>query len=948
MSAALDKKLLQVSKFIQKGQFDRAVKEYEKLLSQYKKDPKILNSLGDTYIKMNMVEKAMDIFNDVAEKYIKDGFMPNAIAIYRKMLRFKPNEIAVKLKIADLYVKTGMISEAEFYYNQYADYFVKRGEIIKAIPAYEKICAINPDNVELRKILAGLYFRAENIDKMFSMYQEVFDYFLNNKDDDGMNEIFNTVTAVSNKNGLLGNKTYYTMFVNYILYLFDKKEYELAKNSVMDMANIYLEMDDRDKAVDLYKRLLEKDERDIGARIKLIEIYKKNDNTPELVCEYLKMAEYLKEDEPERANVIYSEILQLDPENIEARTALNRFTDTPPREAGQPAASAKEEPFEIEVGTGIVGDNDSAPETDLATQVPVDNDYYGTEASELELTVTDADAPPGEEVNDGLRAVSLGNDNGEKEVEEAEPVVVSGDKGFFGDDDGIEFTIEVGKDDSPDASAVKSSGNEDLESALSDLFAEYGGETAGQQSLVSNINDLDGDNFIPTVDEIVNTFKRGLEEQLEGDPQAHYDMGIAFKEMGLYDSAVGEFRKLSLLPAYRFKSINLMAQCYAERGEYQRAVDEFQELLSDEGLTAEERDGVCYSIAASYYNNGQAAECLEYFEQIKSHAVFKKDELYKKIKAFIDEKSLAGEVGGSIIEGEETTDINLNQVIVEPERSVFEDSSGEAEEERLPEKDDEDDGVEFEIEFDAETVPVPAPQEETSALTEEPGAEAEETEEILHLPDEPDDVVEHEDLNAFQHEEMAEAPDEMFNPATAGAIDENTRAISELLEFKESVEAAMSRYEAAADLSESMINMAERLESLESRFAVVEDLNEKVDGLLEEMNGIRLEEIRLLAADLKEIKSTLTGDAFTEAVASLKELVEKNGPGVFSTMSSGKGREDDDDKFAEIRNEIDSLRNELGKEGAARLLDEMTEDMGQNKEEPDDADDDDSGRISYF
>ena len=87
MSAALDKKLLQVSKFIQKGQFDRAVKEYEKLLSQYKKDPKILNSLGDTYIKMNMVEKAMDIFNDVAEKYIKDGFMPNAIAIYRKMLQ---------------------------------------------------------------------------------------------------------------------------------------------------------------------------------------------------------------------------------------------------------------------------------------------------------------------------------------------------------------------------------------------------------------------------------------------------------------------------------------------------------------------------------------------------------------------------------------------------------------------------------------------------------------------------------------------------------------------------------------------------------------------------------------------------------------------------------------------------------------------------------------------
>src|SRR5207253_1873309 len=44
--------------------------------------------------------------------------------------------------------------------------------------------------------------------------------------------------------------------------------------------------------------------------------------------------------------------------------------------------------------------------------------------------------------------------------------------------------------------------------------------------------------------EILEQFKRGIDENLESDDyQSHYDLGVAFKEMGLLDEAIGEFQK---------------------------------------------------------------------------------------------------------------------------------------------------------------------------------------------------------------------------------------------------------------------------------------------------------------------------------------------------------------------------------------------------------------------
>lgn len=923
MAADLDKKLLQVSKFIQKGQLERAVKEYQKLATLHKRDPKILNSLGDTYIKLKQIDNALEVFNDVADRYIKEGFLPNAIAIYRKMLRFKPDEIDVKLKLADLYVKVGMFSDAEFYYNQFADHFVHRGEIIKAIPAFEKICSINPENIELRKTLAGLYFRVENIDKMFAMYKEVFDYLMAKKDNDGLADVFNTVTAISNKNNLLTNPTYFTIFEEYITYLFRMNEGSLAKKSAMDMAGIYLELGNPRWAQALYNKVLELDPGEMSARIKLIELYKKQGESSLLIQEYLNMAEYLKESDPARANVIYAEVLQLDPENIEARTALHGEAKTPPSEKEAPPARPPAEKEE------------AAPS--MVESPDVESHVYGEEeaADDINISLGDVEVSTGEDFKDKLKSVDLSAEEEEPEIsveiegeepeeapreagaapemtEEAEAApAVSEKKGFFDDDEemNIEFEVEVGAGGNMEVKE-KPAQKENLETALADIFSQYSEKLGDQQSLLSNINDLDSEEFIPSVDEIVNTFKKGLEEQLGGDPQAHYDMGIAYKEMGLYDSAIGEFRKLSLLPQYRFKSLNLLAQTLVEKGDYQEAVEEFLEVLEDEDLTEEERDGVLYNIVVAYFRAERYTEAFDYYNRISSHQIFKKDELFNEIRKKLhalfpddirDEEAQAS--AGGVDWGDEAP------LSIEHEESPFADVTVDEEE---------------------STEKAPAPAEEYTSEPPSPEGMEHLLSEIEELKD---SVATNEDL-----------------------IKDNSELITLLLQSREETQQLKNGWEALEERIRTLETLDERLKAMEKR---MDDLEQSHTGETGEgEDAITLEEKRLLVKDLKNFKEEIMNPDFHDAMDFIRTLSREGEPGLLHRIM---------DETASLQESLTETppekqkkhKKETPPEEAPELLpppedgEELpgTGDLLEpppGEEGPDDEEQDDDDKISYF
>ena len=82
--------------------------------------------------------------------------------------------------------------------------------------------------------------------------------------------------------------------------------------------------------------------------------------------------------------------------------------------------------------------------------------------------------------------------------------------------------------------------------------------------------------------EILEQFKRGIEENLETDDyQAHYDLGVAFKEMGLLDEAIAEFQKALRAPEGRLRTSEALGMAFFEKGQFavseavlRRAVDD--------------------------------------------------------------------------------------------------------------------------------------------------------------------------------------------------------------------------------------------------------------------------------------------------------------------------------------------------------------------------------------
>jgi tetratricopeptide (TPR) repeat protein len=116
------------------------------------------------------------------------------------------------------------------------------------------------------------------------------------------------------------------------------------------------------------------------------------------------------------------------------------------------------------------------------------------------------------------------------------------------------------------------------------------------------------------------------------DAQSHFDLGIAYKEMGLLDDAIAEFGKASRDPSRLLDCLTLKGQCQAERGEIDKAEATFKEVLGLSSLTDDLRVALRYELGLLYENSGRPLEALECFHIVADQDLFFR-EVTDKLKA---------------------------------------------------------------------------------------------------------------------------------------------------------------------------------------------------------------------------------------------------------------------------------------------------------------------------
>jgi len=98
------------------------------------------------------------------------------------------------------------------------------------------------------------------------------------------------------------------------------------------------------------------------------------------------------------------------------------------------------------------------------------------------------------------------------------------------------------------------------------------------------------------------------------DAEMHYHLGIAYKEMELFDYAITEFEMASEDPVIRFDCYIMLGTCYMEKGDYNRSIEYFRKASDLEGLPNEKLARLHYNLGLAYEANGMVPEAIDTFK----------------------------------------------------------------------------------------------------------------------------------------------------------------------------------------------------------------------------------------------------------------------------------------------------------------------------------------------
>ena len=152
------KVLSAAEKFVQQGKLQNAIAEYDKVLKHDAKDLTVNNTIGDLYSRLGDRAKAIECFKMVGDAYAAQGFTVKGIAMYKKITKLQPS-LDASLKLAELYTQQGLFNDARAQYLQVAEDFMKNGDLDQAVRLFQKVLEMDPENVPMRIKLAEVYVK---------------------------------------------------------------------------------------------------------------------------------------------------------------------------------------------------------------------------------------------------------------------------------------------------------------------------------------------------------------------------------------------------------------------------------------------------------------------------------------------------------------------------------------------------------------------------------------------------------------------------------------------------------------------------------------------------------------------------------------------------------------------------------------------------------------------
>ena len=667
-------------KYQSRGQYDKAIAQYKKLVDADKRDVRSLLKIGDLHVRKGDRGSAIETYETVASHYAQQGFFLKAIAVYKQILKLDPSRLEVQVRLGEMYEQLQLISDAMSVFEDVSSGFMRAGDTDQALAMLGKMVELDPEHIPVRIKYAEALSRAGRT-------QEAADEF-----EQG--------ALLLKDQGRLDD---YVKVAERLLY-HRSNDVRVAK----ELAETYVTRRDPKRALAKLQICFKADPRDVSTLSLLAEAFLMLSQTDKAISVYREVARIHREAQrPQERMSALQRILELNPNDKEAQTALQKTASAsgqhymPPGTVRQPTASIGSVSSAQLGGAQVSGaSNLSSPslsgasgimyvDEDIEEASTVSGSLPAISEATVEVEESYSSVPPAPRPPSGGRLIpirtlgpmtyseflalplvstqvasasaALAPSLMERTLELADSYLVDG---LFTQARAIVSELQLTLPDHPlvlekarevEELAVASSGvsavaqpliQRELSSipaamasdppemeleyeelAPGDEGFDFAEKLAEELAEVAEIAPIDEGAEMIDVETVFEQFKAGVAEQVsDDDSDTHFDLGIAYKEMGLFPDARREFQVAMGDPRRRCLCWTMIGLIYMDEGQPRDAIEAFQSGLESPEKTPAEAVGLHYELAMACEVGGLTDQARLHYEY-----VFQREPQYREV-----------------------------------------------------------------------------------------------------------------------------------------------------------------------------------------------------------------------------------------------------------------------------------------------------------------------------
>jgi tetratricopeptide (TPR) repeat protein len=674
-------------KFTIKGQIDKAIEEWQKIVKESPNDGNTFNTIGDLYLKKNNNQEAIASYLKAAKAFDSAGFSLKTIAVYKKIIKIDPENIEIQIKMADLDAERGLVGNAIEEYLKVVRYYSKLALHKEATLIYKKIVGLDPNNVQMRLMLASLCEKGGEKREPADQYIQIAKiYRTQGKILEGEDALRRALTLEPGDSQAVELLKEFQSADHSVpdpgISNPSESQFGNSGGAVLSEAVSFQEFSMNDEPSVVRKEPIRplppaQPAAPIQAGLENVnkeqtaeKIEKPSLNISRLLVEaeaYLKVNLF----PPAVENI--KKILEIDPANLEAQHLLltmnalkqENQVDVPssaPSEAISDSFSGGSEESDLKVDFSAFDASLAPPpeEPSETTEAPApsfselddekakekmaEGEFYTQQGLLTEAKIiyeTILKYSPGNvlartkltEISNSLNETSAPESSGFEQVF-SEPAPLPPEEPFIPGQESVVEPVSPQPAPSPEQK-IFTPGTVRLKTTVLDKtektdFVNLMGELEGEfreEVVAPSDEEVQDDDF----GKIIKEFQKGIQANIgEKDFETHFDLGVAYKEMGLRTEAIGEFQ-ISIKGGPRtVDSAILLAQCYLEDGLPKLAIEQLTHAIEMKQLNQDQMHSLKYELANLYEIQENHEDALNVLSDIYKENVNYRD-VSKKI-----------------------------------------------------------------------------------------------------------------------------------------------------------------------------------------------------------------------------------------------------------------------------------------------------------------------------